>query len=78
MKTCIQCLETKELSCFSKNKAKIDGLHYICKMCDNLKQRNGIRKIKKSQKKNRKDRIANIQEIKANQKNIMYKTKKLC
>ncbi len=32
-KTCTKCKETKPASSFYKNKAKPDGLHWICKEC---------------------------------------------
>lgn len=37
MKTCHQCLSGKDLSCFSKAAANIDGLHTICKECDRVR-----------------------------------------
>jgi hypothetical protein len=33
MKTCSKCKEEKELDNFPKNKLKIDGYHYQCKLC---------------------------------------------
>ena len=33
MKTCIKCKETKELSCFTKDKNRADGLYVYCKEC---------------------------------------------
>jgi len=49
MKICTKCKIEKELSQFSKDKLKIDGLNYWCKECakENMKQyRIKLRKLK--------------------------------
>lgn len=38
-KTCRICYESKELSCFSINRSRLDGRHYNCKPCDAAKVR---------------------------------------
>lgn len=54
-KQCLKCKCNKELSNFTKNKLKKDGLNYMCKMCNGKYQRdywknNSLFRVRKSEK----------------------------
>ncbi len=44
MKTCLKCVENKDLKCFGRDVHKKDGLNYYCKDC--IKNRSIERKLK--------------------------------
>ncbi len=44
MKKCCVCKQFKEPVMFNRNKARYDGLHTMCKLCDNKKPPPKIRK----------------------------------
>jgi hypothetical protein len=50
MKTCSRCLQAKEEKDFRKQASTKDGLKYLCRLCDNLTQREFYHKNKKYHK----------------------------
>ncbi len=71
MKICKKCFQEKEMCEFYKNKAKPDGHAYICKMCDN--ERNKIRQKQLSAKSTRRIYSRQYREENADRLNAYFK-----
>ena len=64
MKICPKCKQEKELSEFSKNKTKSDGLNFLCKECANKNnQRNYYKNIEKQKERHFKYNKQNKEKI---------------
>lgn len=46
MKTCIRCVQTKDLSSYWKNNRRKDGLSTVCKICTSKRRNTEVRKSK--------------------------------
>ena len=69
MKVCAKCKESKELSEFSKNRSKKDGLSSYCKICDNKRtkdyqDRNKEEVLRKHRERYQRKKIENPKYLK--------------
>ena len=70
MKTCARCKTEKQLDCFNKSKANLDGLHSYCRQCSsevsklfyNSKKSKILKQKAEWHEQNRKDRLSEMKQ----------------